>query len=206
MKSGRYTIYRIPKDEAFYAAIDTYLVKATWRPMMRWRNNTDAAQSYEHSYTTELKVTEGREVTNSVSIAPSFEGLSLWGVSHSVKTFSSTETTTAETKEITVNVPPRSRVAFYQRVYTFRSSMFFINDAWNEEWNAGSPGGYVITRKECTVEIMSNDYLTTDTTLQGTGFVTVRTVSRADHESARTTRKRENLTKRAKNELSKMGL
>lgn len=84
--------------------------------------------------------------------------------------------------------------------------MFFILDAWNEEWNAGSPGGYVIARKECTVQIMGDEYLTTDSELRGTGSMTVQTVSRANRESARATRKRENLTQRAKNELNKMGV
>ncbi len=70
------------------------------------------------------------------------------------------------------------------------------------------PGGYDITRKECQVEIMSEDYLTTDTPLvdSATGTMVVKSVSRADIESRRKTRKRENLTERAKKELSKMGV
>ncbi|KAK0459080.1 uncharacterized protein EV420DRAFT_1642076 [Desarmillaria tabescens] len=42
---------------------------------------------------------------------------------------------------------------------------FKVDADWNEEWNAGSPGGYSIMRKECEVEIMSEDYLTTDVAL-----------------------------------------
>lgn len=86
--------------------------------------------------------------------------------------------------------------------------MFFILDAWGEEWNAGSPGGYNIARKEVDVDIMSEDYLTTSVPLNtsATGKMTVKGVARANVESGRKTRKRENLTDKAKSALSKMGI
>ncbi len=207
VKSGRSTIYYSPGDQAFFAAIDTYLVDTTWVHQLSWENNTDAAQTYAHQYTTELKVTKGTEVTVSVSIGAEFKGLSI-GIEGSTKTFSTYETTSSQTKTLTVNVPPHKKVTFYQRQYTFTNKMFFILDAWNEEWNAGSPGGYDITRKECTVHIMSEDYLTTETELSNgaVGTIQVDTVRRANHEGDRKTRKRENLTGRAKDELSKMGV
>ncbi|KAK0459081.1 uncharacterized protein EV420DRAFT_302061 [Desarmillaria tabescens] len=207
VKSGRSTIYSYPGDEAFYASIDTYLVDTTWVSKMSWENNTTAAQTYSLQYTTELKVTQGSEVTNSVGIGAEFKGLSM-SMDSQTKTFTTYETTETLTKTITLSVPPKSTLTFYQKKYRFRSTMFFVLDAWNEEWNAGSPGGYDITRKECQVEIMSEDYLTTDVALvdSATGTMDVKRVSRADLESRRKTRKRENLTERAKKELSKMGV
>ncbi len=58
------------------------------------------------------------------------------------------------------------------------------------------------------MEIMSEDYLTTDTPLvdTATGSMEVESVARADSEGLRATRKRENLTERAKDSLSKMGV
>ncbi|KAI0635553.1 hypothetical protein C8Q77DRAFT_576665 [Trametes polyzona] len=174
---------------------------------MSWDNDTDAAQTYALSYTTELKITSGAEVTNSVSIGSEFEGLSV-SMDASVKTFSTAETTNAKTKTVTVNVPPHKKVTFYQRRYDFRSTMFFVLDAWREEWNAGSEGGYAITRKNCTVQIYSEDYLTSETELSdsATGTMNVKTVSRFYHEGDRKTRKRENLTTRAKDVLDSMGV
>ncbi len=85
--------------------------------------------------------------------------------------------------------------------------MFFILDAWGQEWNVGSQGGYDIKRKECGVEIMSEDYLTTDTVLDSAmGTIEVETVSKADNVEARHTRKREDLTQWSKDALSKMGI
>ncbi|KAI0635555.1 hypothetical protein C8Q77DRAFT_1155348 [Trametes polyzona] len=207
VKSGRSTIYNTPGDQAFFAAIDTYLVDATWVKKMSWDNNTDATQTYSLSYSTALKITSGSEVTNSVGIGAEFKGLSI-SMDSSIKTFSSTETTDTVTKTVTVNVPPKKKLTFYQRRYDFRSTMFFILDAWGEEWNAGSEGGYVITRKNCTVQINSEDYLTSETELsdEATGTMKVKTVSRANLEGGRKTRKRENLTQRAKDALHRMGV
>ncbi|KAK0241373.1 hypothetical protein EDD85DRAFT_818620 [Armillaria nabsnona] len=207
VKSGRSTIYYYPNDEAFYASIDTYLIDTTWVSQMYWENNTEATQTYSLQYTTKLTVTEGTEVTKSVNIGAVFKGLSM-GMDSETKTFSTYETTDTQTKSISVNVPPKSTLTFYQRKYHFRDTMFFVLDAWGQEWNAGSQGSYLITRKECEVEIMSEDYMTTDTPLvdTATGSMEVESVVRADSEGLRKTRERENLTGRAKDELSKMGV
>lgn len=207
VKSSRSTIYYFRDDEAFYAAIDIYLVKTTWVSGWSWENNTEAVQAYTYSYTTQLKVTRGAEVTNSVSVGAAFEGLSV-SMGTSGKTFSSTETTTSRTTTLTANIPARTKVTHYQRMYEFRSSIHFVLDAWNEEWNAGSSGGCNIIRKECTVQIMSEDYLTTDSELDSAvvGSLTVATVPRENREESRRTRMRRNLTKRAKDALSKMGV
>ncbi|PBK70233.1 hypothetical protein ARMSODRAFT_1036317 [Armillaria solidipes] len=194
VKSGELTIYYYRGDEAFYASIDTYLVDTTWVSRMSWENNTDATQTYSLQYTTGLKVTKGDKVTSSVGIKLKFDGMSI--------------NTNMLTKTITLNVPPKSTLFFYQKKYRFRDTMFFILDEWNEEWNVGSPGGYELTTKECEVEIMSEEYLTTGVALWdfAPGVMDVKRVSRADSEDLRRTRKRENLTARAKRELSKMGV
>ncbi|KAK0487354.1 hypothetical protein IW261DRAFT_1558436 [Armillaria novae-zelandiae] len=152
VKSGRTTIYYSQDNQAFYAARDTYLIDTTWIYKMSWENNTDATQSYSLKYTTGLKVIA------SVGMGAAYEGLSI-SMDVSTKVLSSVE------KMITLNIPPKSRLTFYQRKCRFRDTMFFVLDAWNTEWNAGSWGGYDATRKECEVEIMSEDYLTTDIVL-----------------------------------------
>ncbi|KAG7449738.1 uncharacterized protein BT62DRAFT_928471 [Guyanagaster necrorhizus] len=202
VKSYKSTIYEDKGDQAFYAAIDTYLVDATWIPKMSWENNTSAAQSYALTYTTELKVTKGSEVTTSIKIAGAFRGLSI-SMGTSVKEFNTYETTNTTTKTITLNVPAKSTLTFYQRRYRFRDTMFFILDAWNEMWKAGSWGSFKLTKKACVVEIMSEDYLTADAKLDDstTGTMVVKKVPRATLESSYSARKRENLTDRAKEVL-----
>ncbi|KAK0212455.1 hypothetical protein DFS33DRAFT_1269251 [Desarmillaria ectypa] len=180
VKSGRSTIYSVPGDQAFYASVDTYLVDTMW-------------------HKTELRVTEGSEITQYVGISGIFKGLTM-SMDGQTKEFTSYETTETQTKTITLNVPAKGNISS-----PIRCSLL---DAWNEEWNAGTPRGYNITKKECEVEIMSEDYLTTDVPLMdsATGTMDVTKVSRGDSENLRKTRKRENLTQKAKDELSKMGV
>ncbi|KAK0421473.1 hypothetical protein EV421DRAFT_1748402 [Armillaria borealis] len=207
VKSGQSTIYCYWGDEAFYACINTYLIDTTWVSRMSWENNTNAMQTYSLQYTTGLKVTKGDKVISSVGIKLKFDGMSI-NMNMQVKIFSTYETTETKTKTITLNIPPKSTLFFYQKKYWFKDTMFFILDVWDEKWNIGSLGGYEPTTKECEVEIMSEDYLTMDVALKdfATGMMDVKRVLRADSEGLRRTRKRENLIARTKRELSKMGV
>ncbi|KAJ7506953.1 hypothetical protein B0H11DRAFT_1969634 [Mycena galericulata] len=203
--SGRATIFYSSGDQAMYAVINRYLERIQWIQLIAWKNDTDATQQYQYSYTTGLTITEGKEVTNGFNLGASYEGMSI-GVDHSQRTFKSTETTSTKTTTITVNVPPRSELVFYQKRFDFRDNITFINDAWGQEWNIGPWGGYSpLTTKVTYVNIMAEEYFTRSARLpEGPGSVTVDTVASAS--IAGTTRKRENVTQRAKDALSNMGL
>ncbi|SJK97919.1 uncharacterized protein ARMOST_01175 [Armillaria ostoyae] len=207
VKSGRSTIYHYPHDESLFASINTYLIDTTWVPKMSWENKTSAEQTYSLQYTSELKVTKGTEVTNSVGIVAEFKGLSL-SIDGQTKTFMTYETTGTLTRTITLSVPPKSMLTFYQKKYRFKMTMFFILDAGGQEWNVGTQEGYDIKRKECEVEIMSEDYLVTDTALSdsATGTIEVKSVSKADRETARQTRNRKDHTQWSRDALRKMGI
>jgi len=205
VKSGRQEIYYYSGDEALYAAIDTYLVDTTWVSRMSWRNDTDAEQAFTYSYTTKLTVTKGNDVSNGLSLENEYKGASV-KVDHQERVFTTAETTETTTVTIKLNMAPRSLLVFYQRRYKFRNSMFFILDAWGQDWNVGSWGGYDLSRKECEVEIMSEDYATLQAELDGTttGTMSVDTVGAV--QAADTTRKRENCTERCKSKLDDMGV
>ncbi len=126
VKSGRFTIYDFPGVESFFASIDTYLIDATWVPKMSWENNTSSEQTHFLQYTTGLKVTKGTEVTNSVGIVAEFKGLSM--------------SIDGQTKTITLGVPPKLTLTFYQRKYRFQDKIFFILNAWGYDWIVGSLG------------------------------------------------------------------
>ncbi len=207
VKSGRSIIYHFPHKESLFASINTYLIDTAWVPKMSWENLTSAEQTYSLQYTTELKVTKGTEVTNSVGIGAKYKGLSI-SIDGQTKTFSTYETTGTLTKTITLSVPPKSTLTFYQKKYRFRDTMFFVLRVWAQEWNVGSPGGYELTRKECEVEIMSEDYLITDTALvdSATGTIEVKCVLTAESDDVGQIRKREDLTQWSKDALSKMGI
>jgi len=204
VKSGREQIYFIQTVEALYAAVDTYFIDTTWVWGMSWKNDTDATQTYAYTYTAGLTITKGSEVNNGFSLEAAYKRMSVT-IDHQEKVFKPAETT--ETRTITTNlsVPPHSLLIFYQRRYKFRSSMFFVLDtAWGRFWNICKLDSSDLLRKECEVEIMSEDYATLRAELDGTrtGTINVDTVNRA--QGADMTKKREECSDRCKEKLAGM--
>jgi len=204
VKSGREQIYFIQTVEALYAAVDTYFINTTWVWGMSWKNDTDATQTYAYTYTAGLTITKGSEVNNGFSLEAAYKRMSVT-IDHQEKVFKPAETT--ETRTITTNlsVPPHSLLIFYQRRYKFRSSMFFVLDtAWGRFWNICKLDSSDLLRKECEVEIMSEDYATLRAELDGTrtGTINVDTVNRA--QGADMTKKREECSDRCKEKLAGM--
>lgn len=158
-------IYYIQAVEALHAAADTYCTDMTWALVGSWENSTGSTQSCTHQFTTELKVTQGSEVTNNgVPLVASFKDLTMT-IGSKTKTFSANETTTPQTKPLTVEVAPGKKVLLYQRRYNFRTEMFFVMDAASVARNVAAPSGDGLSRKTCIVEIMSGDYLVTENAL-----------------------------------------
>lgn len=186
-----------------YAAVDTYLVDATWVVISSWKNDTDAAQQATVEYRTELRVAQGAEVNHGYSIASAYKGMTIT-MERQNKVFKTTESTEAKTMTMKMTIPARSRLIFYQRRYSFKNSIFFILNAWAQDWNVGSWGGYNISRKDCTVEVFSDDFAILTTELDGsiTGTMDVATVEAV--AAAGATRKRDDCTERCKKKLEEM--
>ncbi|KAJ7731607.1 hypothetical protein B0H16DRAFT_1583124 [Mycena metata] len=107
----------------------------------------------------------------------------------------STTATWGETLIITV--PRRSELIFYQKRFDFTDVITFVNDAWGKEWNIGSWGSYApLATKITAVQIMAEEYFTRDATAD-----TVPHIIPPSY-----VRKRENVTQRARNLLTDMGL
>jgi hypothetical protein len=186
-----------------WAAFDTYLIDITWVPMMSWKNNTDMMQTYSYSCTTGLTITSGREVNSGFTLAALYQGASVT-IDNQERVFKPTETTKSKSMTMDLSVPPRSLLIFYQRRYRFRNSIFFILKAWNREWNIGRWDSHEIARKECEVEIMSEDYMTMQALgqLGGTATINVDTVNGVKGTDA--TRKYNDCTNQCKDKLRDM--
>ncbi|KAH8119518.1 hypothetical protein DFH11DRAFT_451123 [Phellopilus nigrolimitatus] len=205
LSRSRQTVYSAAGDEALYAIVTNYLVQIQNDKLMSWDNSTSAAQSYTQEYKTELKVTNGSEVSNTIGLSAAFKGITI-SAEHSEKTFHSEETTTSKTETTRVEVAPRSELFFYQRKYVLRSDVYFILDAWNEEWIVGSWEGYDVSHARCDVEIHSNDYITSETSLKGETTINVDAASVKDFDAGLRIRKFENCTERAKGTMRAMGV
>jgi hypothetical protein len=186
-----------------WAAFDTYLIDITWVPRMSWKNDTDMMQTCSYSCTTGLTITSGSEVNNGFPLATLYKCASVT-IDHQERVFKPTETTESRTMTMNLSVPPRSLLIFYQRRYRFRNSIFFILKAWSREWNVGRWDSHEMARKECEVEIMSEDYMTMQALgqLGGTGIINVNTVNGVQGTDA--ARKRNDCTNLCKDKLRDM--
>jgi hypothetical protein len=186
-----------------WAAFDTYLIDITWVSRMSWKNDTDMMQTYSHSCTTGLTITSGSEVNNGFSLGAIYQGATVT-IDDQERVFKPTETMESRTTTINFSVPPRSLLVFYQRRYRFRTSIFFILNAWARDWNVGHWRSLETARKESEVEIMSEDYMTLQgpNQLGGTGIVNVNTVDGVHGTDA--TKTRGDCTNRCKDKLRAM--
>ncbi|KAI0185030.1 hypothetical protein EV127DRAFT_397737 [Xylaria flabelliformis] len=203
--ASRETIFYDAGQQAMYGVVNRYLLAINWIQLFSWNNDTEAEQEWQYSFTSGLSITQGSDVSNGFNLGASYKGMSI-GIDHSTRTFKSTETSSSATFTKTVKVAPRSTLFFYQKRYDFQDDITFINDAFGQWWNIGSWGAYVpLTTKVTKVQIMAEEYYTTDKLLpEGPGRVTVDSV--AAEPAAGWTRKRENVTDRAKDVLVRMGI
>jgi len=200
VESKRREIYYYYRKEVLDAAVNTYLIDTTWVSKMTWTNDTDATQTFIHTFSTDFRMTKGNEVDNVYSVAQAYKGISVT-IEGQEKNFDTTE---KRTIEVTLSVLPRSCLRFYQKRYRFKDSMFFILDASGRLWNVGAFEGSNPARKECEVEIMSEDYAILKGQLDGTkaGMMNVKTVDPIQGPDI--TRRREECSEDCKTKLAQM--
>ena len=108
---------------------DVHFVKEEWVRITVVHNNTDDMANEKRTYELGSTVIHGSEQVNSVSASAGFSG---WGFSLNVggssesKTFQSNEVSRKETHERNITVSPNKSVYIYQKIFTFRLSIFFV--------------------------------------------------------------------------------
>ena len=204
-RQGRHTIYYSSGDQALYGSSTTTHLSVENRQIMSWNNPSHATTTFTQSYTIGFTESTSKEVSASIGLAPSFEGMSLWNASAGYKIVTTKETQKSTTTSVEVSIPPQSDVFFYQRRYHFSTDVYFTLDAWNELSIAGSNGGYHIQRATILSYIDATEYMTTATPLSGTTTAEFPTQARAALWG-KWVRQFGNLTKRARETLESIGI
>lgn len=200
-----HTIYSTAGDQSLYGSSTTSLLGVENRLLMSWDNPSAGTAQYTKSYTVGFKITTSTEVSANISLAPSFEGISLGSASMGIKTVTTKETQESSTETVNVTVPPNSSVYFYQRRYYLSTDIYFTLDAWGELSIAGSEGGYHVQRATILSYIDATDYLTTSTRLSNTTFEYFSSENWSGW-FGKHVRQFGNLTTRAKGKLRSMGI
>ncbi|GKZ28985.1 hypothetical protein AbraIFM66950_002232 [Aspergillus brasiliensis] len=190
------TIYSIQGNsgQSLYAITDIHSDGYYWSLV--------SENNFTVTYTTELKVTEGSEKELNANLGLEFKGLSV-GIGASTKTFSQTETTDSKTYTEQITVPPGTSAYLYQKVYRFRTWMWFINDAFAELSRVGGHNNYSPTHVDGYVEIQAMEWFASPTELDGSG--TTSTDDITSQTTYKWTRKFQNTSQKCQEYLTSHG-
>jgi hypothetical protein len=176
VKQSSSVLYSNAGDEALHKLIDLHYDGFEWQYINSWINKTNQTNTYVQTYTSQLSITQGKDAENHWSFGADFKDLSV-GIGSSTKKFTPEETTTSKAYTVTVNVGPNSSVYFYQKKYKFKPVVWFRLDAWAKFWAVGNWKSGGVCALNGYVEIDSNEYLTTDSVLSGSGFASAQAAS-----------------------------
>ncbi|OJJ77711.1 hypothetical protein ASPBRDRAFT_61228 [Aspergillus brasiliensis CBS 101740] len=170
-------LYYKPADEdKLYGITDIHSDGYYWDLVSSLRNDGAGENKFTVTYTTELKVTEGSEKELNANLGLEFKGLSV-GIGASTKTFSQTETTDSTQYAEEVTVPPGTTAYLYQKVYRFKTWMWYVNWAWDEYSRVGGYNNYSPTHTDGQVEIHAQEWFSSPTELTGSGTTTADAVA-----------------------------
>ncbi|KAK8855063.1 hypothetical protein PGQ11_010975 [Apiospora arundinis] len=154
--------------------VDVDFLGYEWHLQWSYENFSDNPYEENVSTTTSLRVTDYQEQASSFGVSAGFEG---WGFSMSVsgeesyKRFKETETMTSKTVESKYTVRAHTSVFLYQKRYNFRVRMMYIVE------RPGTP--QPLTSVDTSVRILAEQYALMAKELEGTGTVSVVSMSKA---------------------------
>ncbi|KAJ5216381.1 uncharacterized protein N7498_002788 [Penicillium cinerascens] len=154
------------------AITDVELYKCEWAFQFSIENESEGTRTKMESTELGMVVTEGREVSESVSASAGFSG---FGFSATVngstesKTFTSSETSQIKRIEDTYVIPAKSSIFVYKRKYFFRCTTWFYHKGEKAYLKAGSRKTEGIFENS----IVANEELISPTRLTGEGKIVV---------------------------------
>ncbi|KAJ5909611.1 hypothetical protein N7504_004254 [Penicillium tannophilum] len=122
--------------------IDVELLSAEWAFQFSIENESDAIRIKENTTELGMTVTQGSEISESVSASAGFAG---WGFSAEIngstetRTFTSVETQTLSRVVDTYTCPPHTSIFVYKRKFKFRCRTWFYDQVGNR-WLESSTG------------------------------------------------------------------
>lgn len=152
--------------------VDVELLSAEWVFQFSIENDSKATRTREEETTIGMSVTQGKEVSESVSASAVFSG---WGflaqinASTETKTFTAVETTNVKRVKDTYQFPPEASIFVYKRKYKFKCRPWIYWKAQNAWFNY--PDGRKM-QGEFANEITSNQELISPVALSNHGRIT----------------------------------
>ena len=123
--------------------------------------------------TERLSIRSGIETETGFDISGAFRGLE-FKLGESSKTFSEQKTSHGVAGTKSVSIVPNATTFFYQKRYKFKSTVWFVNDAWGEETLVVSQGTFAPVTRTVEVEIDSSEFANLTRSLTGSQIIDAR--------------------------------
>ncbi|KJJ28904.1 hypothetical protein AFLA70_4g008970 [Aspergillus flavus AF70] len=180
------TICYQDEHEGLYMIKDTHLLGYSWDEIWSFENDSDNDYSRVVTTTTCSRVKQGTQFDTNFKVSAGFNGL---GLSLSTecgpesKTFSESETTKTETTEDTCTVKANTSVFLYQKVYHFRTDIWFRLDSFAQMWTVGNYKRPGVALVSSDVDIHANSFFQHDKSLVGKGDLDATTTRSVDEKT-----------------------
>ncbi|KAK8024400.1 hypothetical protein PG993_012466 [Apiospora rasikravindrae] len=186
VRSEKSEMYYSSGDEALYKIVDTHYLGYEWVKNWSYANESDNPYKKKITTTAGLRVKKGEEFFQSLKVTAEYKGLSVSGKAEaelSHKSFTEQETNSETKIEEEFEVKANTSVYLYQKIYHFRTDIWFKLDAWNNVYTVGrwERDGVAVCSAE--VSIGANEFIQTKNELHGKGKLEPETVPNADTQS-----------------------
>ena len=185
VSSTRTICYR-DEHEGLYMIKDTHLLGYSWEEIWSYENDSQNDYSRVVTTTTCSRVKRGTEFDTNFKVSAGFNGLGLslsTDYGEESKTFTEQETTKTETTEETYTVKPNTSVFLYQKVYHFRTDIWFRLDSFAQMWTVGNYKQPGVALLSCDVDIHANNFFQHYESLTGKGDLDATTTRSVDEKT-----------------------
>lgn len=174
------------EHEGLYMIKDTYLLGYSWNEIWSFENKSDNDYTRVVTTTTCSRVKNGTEFDTNFKVSAGFNGLGLslnTEYGQESKTFSESETTKTETTQENYSVKPHSSVFLYQKVYHFRTDIWFRLDSFAKMWTVGNYKQPGVALVSSDVDIQANNFREYPESLTGKGDLDATTTHSVDEKT-----------------------
>lgn len=203
----RKTLYQT-NSENLVERQDIRLQGFEWVLQWSWANTTDVQHTRTETVQEGLIIREGQETEQNFGVSASFRGLGINAGGYR-KDFTERETSRLVTVERRVTIPANTTIYFYQKRYTFETTVWFWQHVpgWANynHFRIGANGTYQLVQRTAVTSIYAQEYATLTQRLTGTTSTTAQSAPQLSGEPT-STRQFVNITQRAKNELARFGI
>ncbi len=207
IRSKKREVFSMPGSHTLYKIVDIHYLGYDWVLLCSWENASDIPRKEKVTTNSGLRVKSGEQFFQSLEVTSEYKGLEFSckaeaELSH--KSFTERETTLSRQFEEEFEVAAHTSIFLYQKVYHFRTDVWFQLNLPDRLYTVGRPQGDGIALCQSEASIESEEFIQEKKELTGMRMLEIETVERADVEGK--VRRFDECPEPCQSMLRKMGL